>query len=169
MTVILVDGYNLIGQEAGTLSGLSLEKDRTTLLRKLEQLSATSGEKFLVVFDGSAPWGEKSPGRRAAAAGKGVSLAFSKPGQTADSWILKYLSRQPSRSMILITRDRELTHKAKKLGFKVEPDLSRLEAKSDPYLSQPTVGAQEGGDLLSSLSRQSREALAQARKKSKNR
>ncbi|MGE5693418.1 MAG: hypothetical protein ACM3YF_06525, partial [Candidatus Zixiibacteriota bacterium] len=47
MTVIVLDGYNLIGAEAGRLSGLSLEREREGLIRRLEQLSAVTGERFL--------------------------------------------------------------------------------------------------------------------------
>jgi len=166
--VILVDGYNLIGEEAGRLSGLSLEKEREKLVRRLEQLSAVSGERFLVVFDGSIQVAENSSAAKIPNRQGPISVAFSKSGQTADSWILKYLSRRPKRSAILVTRDRELAKKVKKLGFNAEPDLSRLEAKAEPYLSQPLAGSSAGGGLFSSLSRQSREALAQARKKSKN-
>jgi predicted RNA-binding protein with PIN domain len=165
--MILVDGYNLMGQEAGALSGLSLEKERENLVRKLEQLSAVSGERFLVVFDGSLPAAEGSSAKKTSSAQSPVSIAFSKAGQTADGWILKYLSRRPSGSAILITRDWELAQKAKKSGFKVETDLNRLEAKAEPYLAQPISGSQTGGDLLSAISPKSREALAQARKKSK--
>ena len=160
--MIVVDGYNLIGQEAGQLSGLSLDRERKGLVRRLEQLSAVSGERFLVVFDGSIR------ALNSLAKKSSVSIAFSKSGQTADGWILKYLSRRPKQSAILVTRDRELAQKARKLGFKVEADLSRLEAKAEPYISQSVGGSRAGGDLLSTLSRQSREALAQARKKAKN-
>lgn len=166
--MILVDGYNLIGQEAGALLSLSLEKEREKLLRKLEQLAVVSGERFLVVFDGSLPATENSSAKKTSSTQSPVSIAFSKSGQTADNWILKYLSKRPKQSAILVTRDRELAQKVKKLGFKVEPDLNRLEAKAEPYLSQPVASSQSGGDLLSSLSPKSREALAQARKKSKN-
>lgn len=166
--MILVDGYNLIGQDAGTLSGLSLEKEREKLLRRLEQLSAVGGERFLVVFDGSIRSAENSPAKEAASARGVVAIAFSKSGQTADSWILKYLSRQSKGSAILVTRDRELAQKAKKLGYKVEPDLNRLEAKAEPYLSHLVTASQSGGDLLSSISPNSREALAQARRKAKS-
>ncbi len=166
--MILVDGYNLIGQEAGALSGLSLEKEREKLVRKLEQLSAVSGERFLVVFDGSVWAAESSSAKKTLNLRSPVSIAFSKSGQTADSWILKYLSRRPGGSAILITRDRKLAQKAKKLGFRVEPDLGRLEAKTEPYLAQPVSGSQSGGDLLSSISPKSREALAKARKKAKS-
>ncbi|MGH8004871.1 MAG: NYN domain-containing protein, partial [Limisphaerales bacterium] len=134
--MIVVDGYNLIGQEAGHLSGLSLEKEREKLLRRLEQLSAVSGERFLVVFDGSLR-AENSLAQKTSRAVGSVSVAFSRSGQTADGWILKYLSRRPKQSAILITRDRELAQKAKKLGFKIQADLSWLEAKTDLYLSQP--------------------------------
>jgi len=68
---------------------------------------------------------------------------------------------------MLVTRDRELAGKVRKLGFKVETDLNRPETHAEPYLSQRITSSQTGGDLLSSLSRQSREALAQARKKAK--
>lgn len=164
--MIIVDGYNLIGQAAGTLSGLTLEKERTALFRQVEQLAAVTGEKFLVVFDGSAlskeqRGAQKLPGKNL------VSIAFSKSGQTADSWILAYLSRRQKGSVTLVTRDRELGQKAKKLGFPVAMDLGRLEAKAQPYTHPLVPEAQTGGDLLSSLSRGSREALAQAAKKLK--
>ncbi|MCI0404985.1 MAG: NYN domain-containing protein, partial [candidate division Zixibacteria bacterium] len=148
-------------------SGLSLEREREGLARRLEQLSAVSGGRFLVVFDGSVRAKRNAALSKTSHPQSTVSIAFSKAGQTADNWILKYLARRPRESAMLVTRDRELAQKAKKLGFRVEADLSRLEAKADPYRAQPVAGSQSGGDLLSSLSRQSREALAQARKKSK--
>jgi hypothetical protein len=164
--MVVVDGYNLIGGEAGVLSGLSLEKERNGLIRRLEQLSAVTGGRFLVVFDGSVR-GENSSAGKTSEAASSVSIAFSKSGQTADNWILKYLSRRPKQSAILVTRDRELAQKAKKLGFKVETDLGRLEVRVEPYLAQPVAPSSAGGGLFSSLSRQSREALARARKKAK--
>ena len=165
--MVVVDGYNLIGQEAGALLGLPLEKERENLVRKLEQMAAVSGEKFLVVFDSSI--GSEGPATREFPYPKSVvSVAFSKSGQTADRWILNYLSHRPKRSAILVTRDRELARKAIKLGFRAEPDLTRLETKVQPYLTPTVTEAHAGGDLLSSLSRPSREALARARKKFKH-
>ncbi len=165
--MIVVDGYNLIGQEAGALSGLSLEKEREKLLRRLEQLSAVSGEQFLVVFDASFQPAASLLTAKSRSPKSAVLVAFSKSGESADTWVVKYFSRQPGKSAVLITRDRELTKKVRKMGFKVETDLSRSESHSEPYIFQPITPSQAGGDLLSSLSRQSREALAQVRKKAK--
>lgn len=156
--MIVIDGYNLIGQAAGTLSGLSLEKERQVLIRQVEKLSQITGVKALIVFDGFAKSSTSEPKTP-------VTIAYSKSGQTADGWILKYLSRRPKGSAILITGDRELAHKAKKLGFKVGQSLNQLEAKAQPYLTSSVTEAQTGGDLLTSISPQSREALAKARKK----
>jgi len=158
--LIVIDGYNLIGQAAGTLSGVSLEKERRALIRQVEKLSQITGEKALIVFDGSSKSSTSEPKTP-------VTIAYSKSGQTADGWILKYLSRRPKGSVILITADRELTHKARKLGFKVEQSLNQLEAKAQPYLTPSAAEAQATSDLLTSISPQSREALAQIRKKSK--
>ncbi len=166
--MIVVDGYNLIGQEAGHLSGLSLEKERDKLLRRLEQLAAVSGERFFVVFDGAMPARRNGRAERPMSGKSAVLVAFSKSGQTADAWILKYFSGRPKRSAILVSRDSELAQKVRKLGFGVEADLSRLETEAEPYIPQPLAPSQTGGGLLSSLSPKSREALAQARKKSKN-
>lgn len=163
--MIVVDGYNLIGQESGQLSGLSLEREREMLIRRLEQLSAVGDEKFLVVFDGSVPAGKSPATKNPKAAKVSVAVAFSKPGESADVWILKYLARRPKKSALLVTGDHGLAQKAKKLGFRVQTDLNRPELHAEPYLSQSVTPSPTGGGLFSSLSRQSREALAQARKK----
>ena len=164
--MIVIDGYNLIGHAAGNLSSLALEKERTTLFRQAENLAQVTGEKIMIVFDG--PASPKIAVGVSDAERKGpVAITFSKTGQTADSWILKYLSRRPKGSVILITRDGELATKAKKLGFKTESNLNRLESKAQPYLAPAGIDAASGGDLLSSISRQSREALAQAAKRTK--
>jgi hypothetical protein len=164
--VIIVDGYNLIGDAAGTLSGLALEKERTGLIREAEKLAQVTGEKIMMVFDGPAS-PKTATGAAEVERKSPVTVTFSKAGQTADSWILKYLSRRPKGSAILITRDGELASKARKLGFKTEPNLDRLEAKAQPYLAPAVMDAPSGGDLLASISRQSRENLANLHKKLK--
>ena len=166
--MILIDGYNLIGQAAGTLSGLSLEKERQALIRQAENLAQITGEKIMIVFDGQAS-PKTAIGGVDAERKSPVTVTFSKAGQTADRWILKYLSRRPKESAVLVTRDGELAQKAKKLGFRVEPNLNRLEARAEPYLPSPVSGTQTSDDLLSTISRESREALAQAAKKLKKR
>jgi hypothetical protein len=49
----------------------------------------------------------------------------------------------------------------------VEADLRGPESRAEVHLSQAVAPSGAGGGLFSSLSRQSREALAQARKKAK--
>ena len=169
MTVIVVDGYNLIGQEAGQLSGLSLEREREGLIRRLEQFSAVTGERFLVVFDGALKPDDDTRNAKNSTGKRPVSVAFSKPGESADAWIVKYFSRRAGKSTVLITRDRELARKVRRIGFSVAADLQRLETRAEPYFSQSVTSLQAGGGLFSSISPQSREALAQARKKAKNR
>lgn len=164
--MIVIDGYNLIGQAAGTLSGLALEKERTALIRQAENLAQVTGEKIMIVFDGPA-FSKTSVGVGDAEWKSPVTVAFSKAGQTADSWILKYLSRRPKGSVILISRDGELAAKAKKLGFKTESNLNQLESRAQPYLAPAVIDSPSGGDLLSSISRQSRENLAKLHKKLK--
>jgi predicted RNA-binding protein with PIN domain len=165
--MILVDGYNLIGGEAGLLSGLSLEKERNGLIRRLEQLSAVTGERFLVVFDGGIRQERDSRPHQSAGKGSPVTLAFSKPGESADDWIVKYFSLRAGRAARLVTRDRKLADKVRKMGFAVEADLRGPESRAEVHLSQAVTPSGAGGGLFSSLSRQSREALAQARKKAK--
>ncbi len=164
--MIVIDGYNLIGQAAGTLSGLALEKERNELIRQAENLAQVTGEKILIVFDGPASpktaLGVSDTERKSP-----VAVTFSKMGQTADAWILKYLSRRPKGSVILISSDGGLAAKAKNFGFKTEPNLNRLESKAQPYLAPAVMDGASGGELLSSISRQSRENLAKLHKKLK--
>ena len=165
--MIVVDGYNLIGAEAGQLSGLSLEREREGLIRRLEQLSAVTGERFLVVFDGALKPDDDIRNAKNSTGKRPVSVAFSKPGESADAWIVKYFSRRAGKSTVLVTRDRELARKVRRIGFSVESDLRRPEVRAEPHLSQSVTLSSAGGGLFSSLSPQSREALAQARKKAK--
>ncbi|HXF49011.1 MAG TPA: NYN domain-containing protein [Verrucomicrobiae bacterium] len=165
--MVVVDGYNLIGGEAGVLSGLSLEREREGLIHRLEQLSAVTGERFLIVFDGAAKPDNNARNAKNSSGKHPVAVAFSKPGESADDWIVKYFSRRAGKSARLITRDRKLADKVRKLGFAVEADLRGPESRAEGCLSQVLIPSMAGGGLFSSLSRQSREALAQARKKAK--
>ena len=165
--MIVLDGYNLIGAEAGRLSGLSLEREREGLIRRMEQLSAVTGERFLVVFDGALKPDDDIRNAKNSTGKRPVSVAFSKPGESADAWIIKYFSRRAGKSTVLVTRDRELARKVRRMGFPVAADLRRPEVHAEPHLSQSVTLSSAGGGLFSSLSPQSREALAQARKKAK--
>lgn len=165
--MVVVDGYNLIGGEAGVLSGLSLEREREGLIHRLEQLSAVTGESFLIVFDGAAMRDNAAGNAKNSTGKRPVVVAFSKPGESADDWIVKYFSRRAGKSARLITRDRKLADKVRKLGFAVEADLHGPESRAEIHRFQSVTPSGVGEGLFSSLSRQSREALAQARRKAK--
>lgn len=105
---LLVDGYNVT---LTALQGVPLADQRTRLLRALGSLRSRTNAEITVVFDGS---GIAAP---AAAAPRGVRVAFSPPGITADDRIIDFLRAEPGgRVLAVVTDDAELQRRASGLG-----------------------------------------------------
>jgi predicted RNA-binding protein with PIN domain len=131
----LVDGYNVIRRSPELLSREreSLEAGRAALCRRLGQLAAATGDRFVVVFDGAGGGGT-------AAGGPLVSVVFSSARETAD----QVLARLARSGGAVVSNDRAVQAAARRAGaLAVTADqfLARLER---PRADRPGEPAAEG-------------------------
>jgi predicted RNA-binding protein with PIN domain len=110
---IVIDGYNLIRQSP-TLSRIErqdLEAGRAELVRRLAAYRKRKGHQILVVFDGTRGRGSGPGAERV----QGVSVSFSRPGETADQ-VIKRLAVSGGNGLVVVTSDRELARFAERQG-----------------------------------------------------
>ena len=124
---LVVDGYNV------TKTGypeLSLEQQRSRLLRGLGSLQARTRAEVTCVFDGGKR-GEERPLPVAARAPAGVRVIFSEIGVIADEVIRRLVAAEPpGRPVIVISSDREVADGVRRRGARPLPAtvlLRRLE------------------------------------------
>ena len=115
---LIIDGYNV------TLEGyaeLTLEQQRTRLVRSLGGIAAQAGAEVTVVFDGA----DKVPG--AIAGPRGVRVLFSRKGQTADEVIKTLVRNEPNgRPVVVISSDKEVASGTARHGAYALPSSSLL-------------------------------------------
>jgi predicted RNA-binding protein with PIN domain len=106
---IIIDGYNLIGQDEG-LRG-ALEHKRNWLIQQLSIFRAAKDCEVTVVFDG---WQSGSPYEAEEKRG-GVRVIFSRLGEKADSVIMR-VGRSKGSGCVIVTSDREIRNTVEKFG-----------------------------------------------------
>jgi predicted RNA-binding protein with PIN domain len=106
---IIVDGYNLIGSDAG-LTG-NLEHKRNWLIQKLASYQRAKNVDITVVFDG---WQSGSI-NQVEEKRDGVGIVYSRLGEKADSVIVR-LARKKGSGCIVVTSDREVRNAAERFG-----------------------------------------------------
>ncbi|MDA8104092.1 MAG: NYN domain-containing protein [Nitrospiraceae bacterium] len=98
ISLIIIDGYNLIG-----ISHADLGAEREKLIRALSEYRKKKGHDITVVFDG---W--KSGGRTAESRTiGGIKVIYTRLGDTADSQI-KEIVRSGKEEWIVVTSDRDI-------------------------------------------------------------
>lgn len=106
---LVVDGYNV------TKTGfpeLSLEDQRSRLVRGLAAVAARSGAEVTCCFDGA-----DLPGRVPGPGARGVRVLFSRPGETADELIRRLVAAEPAgRPVVVVSSDREVAEDARRAG-----------------------------------------------------
>lgn len=117
---LLVDGYNVTKAEGG-FGDLELEQQRDRLIDIAERLGLTTRVPITIVFDGS----DVVPARKRRRGG--VKVEYSVPPMIADDHLVEHLERMPAVPVVVVTNDRELQHRVKRLGATV--------ATSDQFLS----------------------------------
>ncbi len=116
---ILVDGHNLIG--TGALPGISLddEDDEVQLVSLLKAYKARVRQKIIVVFDRGLPGGLSR-----SLSGGGLSVRFASAGCSADDVIVALVHKSSTPgSVTVVTSDRELASRVRRLGGKVVSSL----------------------------------------------
>ena len=101
--LLVVDGYNIIGAwKEAEKQGWSLESCRDNLLRLLQDLSGYTGEDVVLVFDGY----QSDRRLRTEEVHAGVTVVFTKHGETADSYIERLVAQVPKyRAVRVATSD----------------------------------------------------------------
>jgi len=119
MTVIVIDGYNVIHRDAELRRQLigSLETARESLIRSCVTWLAQRRDagQFYVVFDGDRPVDALQTGSRA-----GVKVFYTDAKQTADDWILALLrKRRHDQEYTIVSDDNYVRRTGRQLGAAV--------------------------------------------------
>ena len=159
---IIVDGYNLIGNDRG-LTG-NLEHKRNWLVQQLANYHRIKGHAVTVVFDG---WrfgsSDEVEQKR-----DGISVVFSRLGEPADSVIVRR-ARKQSAGCVVVTSDREVRNAVERFGTVAlhagefgEMLRNLTESLNDPEPDEPArSGSHKKGNprRLSKKERRRREKL----------
>ena len=90
--LLVVDGYNVIGAwKEAEKQQWPLDACRDKLLHLLQDLSGYTGENVVLVFDGY----QSDRKFRTEETQAGVTLVFTMHGETADSYIERYVAQLP--------------------------------------------------------------------------
>jgi len=114
--VVVIDGYNLLRAIFPKVKG-KLDKQRRQLIKQLGYYKKRREGKIkdiVVVFDGG------RLGRATREIRGGVVVVFAGHKRSADDWIVDFVDRKKDRELMLVTRDRELIEKCRKLNSSIE-------------------------------------------------
>lgn len=138
----LIDGYNVIRQDAG-LRGHEVQRldaGRAALLRLVAQIAQRLvRDDFTVVFDGARVRGgdPSSPGR--------VRVVFSRPPETADD-VLMRLARETGAGGVVVTSDRRVQDAARRAGCTAVGAVAFVEAADGPAPAPEAEGRDDDDD-----------------------
>ncbi len=105
---LVVDGYNVTKTGYGDVS---LEQQRSRLVRGLGGLAAQTGAEVTAVFDGADRMVGLPPAPR------GVRVLFSRKGETADELIRRLVRAEPAgRPVVVISSDKEVADGVRRHG-----------------------------------------------------
>lgn len=107
---MLVDGYNVSRAERG-FGDLSLERQRSLLIDEVTKIARRFDVRPTVVFDGSVV----APGTRRGSRAP-VTVEYSRPDEIADDHLIAKLEALPNWPVVVVTNDKELQHRARRLG-----------------------------------------------------
>jgi len=116
MSLIIIDGYNLIGTHHRDLSS-----QREQLIQLLVAYRKVKDHEITVVFDG---W-KSGGGREEQITAGGIKVIYSRIGEKADAVIKRIISRD-SREWIVITSDNEIVSHAWSCGSVPVPSAEFL-------------------------------------------
>ena len=135
----LVDGYNLLFQTAFLSQNKSFEQARYALIRELDTLAEMQHASITVVFDAGFQTEELKRGHFGA-----LEIIFTSRGQTADEFIVEYISHVHKR-LTVVTSDKRLAKRLIAPHVTIEPVLDfiqRLRKKSRKKRLVPIVKEQ---------------------------
>lgn len=97
---LLVDGYNIINfwDELRSISIISLDEARQSLVDMMAELGSITGETIIVVFDS---YLQKNPTRQIIET-KGIEVVFTKEYETADNYIEMLVSNSKKHEIFKV-------------------------------------------------------------------
>ena len=117
---LLVDGYNVTKAEGG-FGDLTLESQRNRVVQEVGRLARRHGIHATIVFDGSVV----TPGTYRRGRGP-VAVEYSRPDEIADDHLIAKLRALPKHPVVLVTNDKELQHRAARLGATIATSVQLL-------------------------------------------
>ena len=158
---ILVDGYNVIGSDAG-LTGM-LEQKRNWLVQQLSLYHTSKGYPVTVVFDG---WRSGSVNETEEKK-NGLTIVYSQLGERADSVIIRR-ARQRGSGVVVVSSDREIRNAVQRFGavalyagefMKMLRNLELAGAKEELETEDTEVSKKGNPKRLSKTERKRRDKL----------
>ena len=117
-----LDGYNLLFSLIDSKQPLALQRE--SLIRFLQKQFMARKIKGMLIFDGAHRREEES----GLLYGSPLEIAYAPKGQSADSYIVEQLEKDPQRKQaIVVTNDRGLTLHARALRAKVQGNTAFIE------------------------------------------
>ncbi|KQC12078.1 MAG: hypothetical protein APR63_11805 [Desulfuromonas sp. SDB] len=115
MIYLIVDGYNLIGQQNS--ENICDQNLRTKIINQVKSYASYYHFMPVVVFDGKGVTSnfQKLPG---------VNVIYTNRNTEADQTIIKLVETNKSHHCIVVTKDHDLAKKCRKLGAEVKPNLN---------------------------------------------
>ena len=110
---IIIDGYNLIRQSSdlSNLDRQDIQQGREALVDMLAAYKKIKSHHITVVFDGTgAPPYSQQRDRQ-----KGISIIYSRTGETADA-VIKKMARREKQKALVVSSDQEITRSAASSG-----------------------------------------------------
>lgn len=142
MSLILIDGYNLIRQSSAlsTVEAKDFSKGRDALIALLAEYKRVKPHRIVVVFDaGKTDWGHRSADRQS-----GIEMMYSRSRETADEVIIGML-QDIHGDVIVVSSDNAIIQAAKAHGhFAV--GASEFERVVRQALSSAVVSSEDEDD-----------------------
>lgn len=110
---IIIDGYNLIRQsrDLSILDRQDIQQGREALVDMLAAYKKIKSHRITVVFDGTdTPLYSQQRDQH-----KGISILFSRDGQTADA-VIKKMARREMQKALVVSSDQEIARSAASSG-----------------------------------------------------
>ena len=140
---IIIDGYNLIRQSdrLSRLDRSDIQAGREALLADLVAYKKLKAHRITVVFDGTGapPFSNQRDNHR------GISVAFSRNGETADA-VIKRMARKEKEKALVVSSDHDIVNSATGSGAAT---ISAPEFESKLTMAVMMAGGDKENDELS--------------------
>lgn len=164
-TVLIVDGYNVIGAwKQLAAEKLTVAESREKLRHSLEDYAGYTGENVILVFDGY----QSERMQRSEEQNGNTTVVYTKHGETADSYIERLSAQMPKYvSMRVVTSDlleQSQVFSSGAMRMSSAELIRELSSTRNRGISQHVSGAKEKYTLSEHLSEETLNALEKLRR-----